>query len=77
MVETEQLHREISGLNELTSHMWVIHTTLADEEVTEGTRQIFLDTIKMFLSYEAEMKSIRQALETKYRVYNIRNYLGR
>lgn len=77
MVETEQLYREISGLNKITSHMWGIHTTLADEEVRDDTRQIFLDTIKTFKSYEAEMRSIRQELENKYRVYAIRNYLGR
>lgn len=77
MVETEQIYREISGLNKITSHMWDIHTTLVDEEVSDDTRQIFLDTIKTFMSYEAEMRSIRQELEKKYRVYTIRNYLGR
>ena len=74
MVETELSYKEVSGLNQIMSHMYDIRTMLVNEEVNADTEQIFLDTIKTFKNYEAKIRGMRQILENKYRVYNVRKY---
>jgi hypothetical protein len=70
MLKETQLYEEISDLNALKDCLNRIKQALSGEELDESNKDEFYRLIQCLKKYEEELRSSRQALETRLRLYN-------
>ncbi|MBD3207741.1 hypothetical protein GF319_15535 [Candidatus Bathyarchaeota archaeon] len=76
IIDTEQIFREISRINNLLSTIDITEDPVFDEKINEYNEEAILDAIKLLKEKENQIRILRQKLETRYFYYINKNYLS-
>jgi hypothetical protein len=76
IIDTEQLCREISKINNLLSNIDITKEPIFEEKINEDNHEAILHSIELLKETESQLRTLRQKLETKYFYYVNKNHLS-